>query len=314
LRSRGSGLTQYELPNSIDGGKFDVMVTSPDFSTMNMNINFRPGSDTSSVVAYMQLRRKTGLRPDGDRYPSSREFPKLDGMIRLTTKNQIEAGDVASVNVGLVLSKTNNERSQAISAVKITAPNGTVVLNDSRNIRLNLNEYANTVYDISTRMPGLYTVAVSAVMANGSGVQNSRWDGKFTFNVHSRSNDRSRTGILTDRGEYYGSSDMEMDNRDIKSFNMSLTLQKSGRNNLDNVKGWLSPRSGSGFHMVFEGSYDQNNGRLDARGTMTDRQDKRWEIRATGSPDRNNRLAVRLTVRALDGSYNRSFDYTLAKR
>lgn len=313
LNSRGSGLTQYDIPNNADAGRFDVRISSTDFDTQNLNINFRPGTDTSSFIAYVQLRRNTNPRGGPDRNPPNRNQPKLDGMIRLSSKNRIEVGDVASINVGLMFSKTINERSQAISTVTITNPNGQVILNDSRNVRLILNDYVNTSYDVSTRMSGMYTVNVSAVMANGSGIQNSRWDSKFTFNVHGQTDDRGRTDIMTDRGDYTGMSDMEMDNKSIRSFIMSLTLSK-GTRNLDTVKGWLSPRSGSGFHMMFQGTYDQNKGRLDARGTMADREDKRWEIRATGSPDRNNRLAVRLEIRALDNSYNRSFNFTLAKK
>ncbi len=313
LRSNGSGLTPYELVNRSNGGRFDVRISSADYDTTNLNVSFSANTDTSSSVAYVQLRRKTGLSVPPNSSYQSKDQPKIDGVIRLTNKDRIEAGDVVPINIGLYLSKGFYERSQCIATVNITGPNGSGVLSDSRTIKFVLNEYTMTKYDISTKVPGTYTVTVKATMPNGSRDLDSRWDGKFTFNVHAQSGSSKNSGMLMDRGSYIGNSDIEMDNKDIKSHILSLSVSKGPRN-LDTVKGWLSPKAGSGFHMLFEGSFDQSNGRLDAKGTMTDREDKRWDIRLTGSPDRTGRMALKLSVRALDNSYNRSFSYTLAKQ
>jgi hypothetical protein len=313
LRSSGSGITPFEVPNGFSGGRFDIRVSSNDFDTTNVNVGFTPSTDTSSAIAYVQLRRKTGIRGNSNPGSQSKDQSKLDGLIRLPNKDRIEAGDVVSVNVGLLLSKGYSESSQCISTVNISGPSGAGVLSDSRNVKLTLNDYAFNTYDISARVAGTYTVSVSAVMTNGSGVQNSRWDGKFTFNVHPRNGNSSSSNLLMDRGDYLGISDIEMDNRDIRSHTLSLSLSKGSRN-LDNIKGWLAPKTGFGFNIRFEGTYDQSNGRLDARGTMSDRDDKKWDIRLSGSPDRTGRLALKLSIRALDNSYNRSVSYTLAKK
>jgi hypothetical protein len=313
LRSNGSGITPYELVNRSNGGKFEVRISSADFDTTNVNISFVPNADTSSTVAYVQLRRKTGLNGGSNSTSQSKDQPKIDGIIRLTNKDRIEAGDVVPINVGLYLSKGFFERSQCNSTVNISGPNGSGLLSDARTIKFVLNEYTMTTYDFSPKVPGTYTVTVVATMPNGSRDQNSRWDGKFTFNVHGQSAGSKNSGMVMDRGSYLGNSDIEMDNKDIKSHILSLSVSKGSRN-LDTIKGWLSPKAGSGFHMLFEGSFDQTNGRLDAKGTITDREDKRWEIRLTGSPDRTGRMAVRLAIRALDNSYNRTFNYTLAKQ
>ena len=313
LRSSGNGLTPYELANRSNGGKFDVRISSADFDTTNLNVSFSANTDTSSSIAYVQLRRKTGLSGGPNSSNQSKDLPKIDGVIRLTNKDRIEAGDVVPINVGLYLSKGFYERSQCISNVTITGPDGGALLSDARTIKFVLNEYTMTTYDISARMPGTYTVTVKATMPNGSRDQDSRWDGKFTFNVQGQSGSSKNSSMLMDRGSYLGNSDIEMDNKDIKSHILSLSVSKGPRN-LDTIKGWLSPKAGSGFHMLFEGSFDQSNGRLDAKGTMTDREDKRWDIRLTGSPDRTGRMALKLSVRALDNSYNRSFSYTLAKQ
>jgi hypothetical protein len=313
LRSSGSGLTQYELANRSNGGKFEVRISSADFDTTNVNVSFSANTDTSSSIAYIQLRRKTGLSGGPNSSNQSKDQPKIDGVIRLTNKDRIEAGDVVPINVGLYLSKGFFERSQCNSTVNISGPNGSGLLSDARTIKFVLNEYTMTTYDFSPKVPGTYTVTVVATMPNGSRDQKSRWDGKFTFNVHGQSAGSKNSGMVMDRGSYLGNSDIEMDNKDIKSHILSLSVSKGSRN-LDTIKGWLSPKAGSGFHMLFEGSFDQTNGRLDAKGTMTDREDKRWEIRLTGSPDRTGRMAVKLAIRALDNSYNRTFNYTLAKQ
>ena len=311
LKSRGNGLTPYELSRESNGGRYDVMITSADFDTVNMNVNFSPVSNSSSIVSYVQLRRKTGLRNDPRPNSRSNEVPNIDGMIRLTKKDRIEAGDPVSVSVGLVLSKGTNLYSQCISTVNISGPNGAGILSDSRNVKLTLNEYANSTYDILPRVAGTYTVSVSAVIVNGNGVQNSRWDGKFTFNVQGES--RNSANLNMDRGDYFGTSDIELDNRDIKSHMLSLSLAKSSRGP-DNVKGWLTPKNGSGFRIEFKGLFDQSTGRLDAKGTMMDRSDKRWDIQATGSTDRLGRQSVKVVIRALDNSYNRTYNFVLAKK
>ena len=306
-----NGLSVYEIPGSTQGGRFDVSIMSPDFDTVNKTINFRPRTDTSSMVYYLQMRHKSGLR-DRDNQPS-RNYGKLDGMIRLTNKNRIQAGDLVTVNVGLLLSETRNERGTCISTVNITAPNGTGISSDAKNVSLSLNEYANNQYDVRTSMPGTYAVSVSAIMVSQSGVQSSRWDGRFTFNVQPGNGRGTDSNTVVSRGDYVGASDLETDNRSISSHTMSLTITGGNRNS-DRIKGWLAPKRGSGFHMEFEGTYDLTSGRIDGTGTMLDRNDKRWDIRVSGSPDRDGRLRIRLDVKDRDGSYNRTFSYLLTRK
>ena len=306
FRSRGEGITQYEIPGSMSGGRFELAVTSRDFDTVTKTLNFRPRTDTSNTVVYIQMRRKTGLRNDnGTKY--QRGF-KLDGLIRLTNKDRNEAGDMVPVYVGLLMSDTQNLRGQGSANIEVLAPNGSRVYSKSQSVELLLNEYASSTHDVRTTIPGVYTVVVSA-----TGQDSNRWDGKFTFNVQPRSGNRANPDHQFGRGDYLGMADIETDNRSITSHELSVTLTR-GVKNSDDVKGWLEPRRGSGFRISFKGTYDLNLSSLKAIGTMDDRSDKRWEILLTGSPDRNGKISARLSIRALDNSYNRTFNFTLATR
>ena len=306
-----NGIGVYDVPGSGRGGRFDVSIMSNDFDTVNKTITFRPRTDTSSLVYYLQLRHKSGLR-DRDNQPS-RHYGKLDGMIRMSNKNRIQSGDLATVNVGLLMSETRNERGTCISTVNITAPNGSGISSDAKNVALSLNEYTTTQYDVHTSMPGTYTVSVSAIMVSSSGVQDSRWDGRFTFNVQPSNGRGSDSNTVVTRGDYVGAADLETDNRSISSHTMSLTISGGNRNS-DRIKGWLAPKRGSGFHIEFEGTYDLTSGRVDGTGTMLDRSDKRWDIRVSGSPDRDGRIRIRLDVKDRDGSYNKTFSYLLTRK
>ncbi len=310
IRSRPNGLTTYEIPGSLSGGRFDVSIMSRDFDTVNKSITFRPRTDTTSMVYYVQMRRKTRLddRSNPTRYNSG----KLDGMIRLTTKNQIEVGDVAHINVGLLLSETRNGRGSAVSTVNISGPNGAGLNSDVRNVSLSLNDYANEVYDVRTNVPGVYTVRVSAVLTGSTGVQNAHWDSRFNFTVQPRNGRNYPQDQNVAKGDYVGNADIETDNSAIASHILSITLANGDRS-IDKVKGWLSPRRGAGFHIQFEGTFDRSNNRLDATGKMMDREDKRWDIRVTGSPNRSGRMEVRLSIRARDDSYNKTFTFLLEK-
>jgi hypothetical protein len=310
VRNRTNGLTTYEIPGSMSGGRFDVSIMSRDFDTVNKTITFRPKRDTSSMIYYVQMRRKTRLddRSNPTRYYSG----KLDGMIRLTTKNQIEVGDVAHINVGLMLSESRNGRGIASSTVNISGPNGAGLMSDARNVSLSLNDYTNEVYDVRTTVPGVYTVRVNAVLTGSAGVQNAHWEGRFNFTVQPRNGRNYPPEQNVAKGDYVGNADIETDNSAIASHILSITLGNGDRS-MDKVKGWLSPRRGAGFHIQFEGTFDRSNNRLDATGKMLDREDKRWDIRATGSPNRNGRMEVRLSIRAQDNSYNRTFTFLLDK-
>jgi hypothetical protein len=290
----------------MSGGRFELAVTSRDFDTVTKTLNFRPRTDTSNTVVYIQMRRKTGLRNDnGTKY--QRGF-KLDGLIRLTNKDRNEAGDMVPVYVGLLMSDTQNLRGQGSANIEVLAPNGSRVYSKSQSVELLLNEYASSTHDVRTTIPGVYTVVVSA-----TGQDSNRWDGKFTFNVQPRSGNRANPDHQFGRGDYLGMADIETDNRSITSHELSVTLTR-GVKNSDDVKGWLEPRRGSGFRISFKGTYDLNLSSLKAIGTMDDRSDKRWEILLTGSPDRNGKISARLSIRALDNSYNRTFNFTMATR
>ncbi len=309
IRSNSNGITPYDIPGSTRGGRFDLVISSRDFETVTKSLNFRPRSDTGTILYYVQMRRKNGFeqRDGSDR----RGKYTLDGMIRTSNKDREEVGGLVTINVGLLYAGGRADPTRGHSVVTIKRPDGSTILDQSSNIDLPLNEYANRNYDIRPNMAGTYTVSVRA-----EGEDRSSWNGRYSFVVHPRSRgngDRSDSDENVTRGDFVGNADIETDDRLIESHILSITLSDGNRNN-DNVKGWLAPRRGDGFHMSFKGSYDYNRGRLDAVGTMVDRTDKRWDIRLTGSPDRNGRIQARLSVRATDNSYDKTFSFTISKQ
>ena len=308
IRSNSNGITPYDIPGSIRGGRFDLVISSREFDTVTKTLNFRPRTETGTILYYVQMRRKTGYEPRTglDR----RGQYTLDGMIRTSNKDREEVGGLVTINVGLLYSGGRASSTRGHSVVTVTRPDGSTILDQSSNMDLSLNEYANRNYDIRPNMAGTYTVSVRA-----DGEDRSTWNGRYTFIVHPRSrgnNDRSDSDIRITRGDFVGNADIEADNRSIASHILSITLSDNNRD-IENVKGWLSPRRGEGFHMSFKGSFDYNRGRLDAVGTMVDRPDKRWDIRLTGSPDRNGQIDARLSIRATDNSYNKTFSFTISK-
>ena len=295
LRSNSNGITPYDIPGSIRGGRFDVAISSRDYDTVTRSLSFRPRSDSGTMVYYVQLHRKTatsarpGLSFDRNRYT-------LDGLI--------------TINVGLQYGGGTASRTRGRSTVTVTQPDGSRILNQTDDIDLPLNQYSSNLYDIRLDRAGTYTVTVRA-----DGENNSHWTGRYTFVVYERgrgNNDRVGSDVAVTRGDYIATSDIQLDNRNVQSHQIQITLVDT--RNVENIKGWLAPRRGEGFHITFKGSFDYSRNRLDATGTMQDRNDKRWDIRLTGSPDRNGKIAARLTVRALDNSYNQTFNFTLAKR
>ena len=309
MRSNGNGITPYDVMRSDRSSRFDVSVTSRDFDTVVKTINFRPRSSTDNTLYYVQMRRKTGLEPRGNQDRRGRYT--LDGMIRTTNKDREEVGGLVTVNVGLLYAGGRADMTRGHSVVTITRPDGSTILEQSANVDMYLNEYASRNYEIRPNMVGTYNVSVRA-----DGEENSHWTGRYSFVVHQRSrgnNDRSDSDLGLTDGDFLGNGDIEMDNREIASHILSITLTDRNRQN-ENIKGWLAPRRGEGFHITFKGSYDYSRGRLDAVGTMADRSDKRWDIRLTGSPDRNGKIDARLSIRAIDDSYNKTFSFTIAKR
>jgi hypothetical protein len=309
LRSNGNGITAYDLAGSNRGGRFDLAISSRDFDTVTKSLNFRPRTNSDTTLFYVQMRRRTGLSPrDSGQIIHGRYT--LDGMIRTSNKDREEVGELVTINVGLVYGGGNALRTRGRSSVTITRPDGSTILNQNDNVDLSLNEYANSRYDIRPDRAGTYTVTVRA-----DGEDNTHWTGRYNFVVHDRgrgNNDRVDSNIPVSPGDYLGIADLQMDNRNIQSHQISITVMDT--RNSENIKGWLAPRRGEGFHITFKGSFDYSRNRLDATGTMQDRDDKRWDIRLTGSPDRNGKIAARLTVRATDNSYNQTFNFTLDKR
>lgn len=309
IRSNSSGLTPFDIPGSTRGGRFDLTISSRDFDTVYKTLNFRAKSDTDVMVYYVQMRRKTWRQPRNDR-PTHDRY-QLDGMIRTSNKDREEVGGLVTINVGLMYSGGQALNTRGREVVTITRPDGSTILNESTSVDLRLNEYANRSYDIRPDREGTYTVSVRA-----DGEDSTHWTGRYTFVVHRRSqgnNDRAGADLSMTPGDYLGNADIEMDNREIRSHQISITLIDGARDR-DNVKGWMSPRQSDGFSITFKGTFDYHNGVLDATGTLNDRTDKRWDIRLTGRPDRNGRCNARLVIRATDNSYNRSFNFILAKR
>ena len=309
FKSRGNGITSYEIPGSLSGGRYEVAISSNDFDTVTKTLNFRPRTDTSSMIYYVQMRRRTGLQPRTG--PQSHGRYSLDGMIRTTNKDREEVGGLVTIDVGLLYSGGTVPVTKGHSVVTITRPDGSTIVNESSQHDLGLNQYSRKEYDVRPNMAGVYTVIVKA-----DGEDNTRWTGKYTFNVHPRgrnNSDQAGSNLGVVRGDYIGRADIETDNGVVNSHSLSITLKGGNRNTFD-VKGWLAPNRENGFSISFEGTYDVSKDRLDAKGTMPGRNDKKWDIRITGSPDRNGRLDVRVNVRALDNSFNRTYSYLLTKQ
>lgn len=247
--------------------------------------------DTSILNRTYQLRRGEGNGGPGN---GNQRGAKLNGDIRMKT-GRVKAGEIATADIGVFYTDSQIERMTASVSVKVTDPNGRTVATSDYRQDLDLNGTSRRLVDIRTTVPGAYYVRVTAT---GNSMQT--WTSEKKFDV-----DRGQAGPVKSEGIYGGTIDLINLSGEKRAHTVSIKISKKN-GNLYDVVGSLGPGRFEGFHIEFKGTYDVSRKNLDTVGNVVDEDGKRWDVRMTGTINQAGRLAVKISLRARDNSYNRT--------
>ena len=256
--------------------------------------------ESSTYTHTYEMRRGNGDQTTG---PGGRyqRGAKLDGDIRMK-KSRYNASETVSVDLGVSYSESQNTRMPATINMELIGPSGRTVNSNSFRLDLGLNDMVRKNVDYVVSDPGVYTVRVTAT---GNGMRS--WTSSKTFTV-----DRALARIINPEGIYEGTIDLINLNGDRVSHVVAMKLSKKGTS-LYSVTGNLAPGRNAGFHISFMGTYDYGRKSLNAIGDMAD-DNQRWDIRISGDLDGSDRMVMNVSIRQVDGKYNRSANARLAKK
>ena len=217
---------------------------------------------------------------------------KLDGMIRMANRERLEVGDVAPIRVRLMHTGGTSGKTLAKVTVIVTTPTGATLNQGTREVQVPFNEYIDANFDFLFPVAGNYKVTATATGDNGS-----KWTGSFSFTTFSKTTTQVRGPVAPtlETGTYESKVDVRMPGGSTVSHILSLTFSK-GRQNKLQIKGWMAPVKGDGYHFQITGTWDGVSRNITPIGHGTDVSDQKRDLALSLNQRSNNSLSGDITI------------------